>query len=78
MVTRFTSALIALSTVFALAGCGASTPEHVEKPLSSHEAPTVDFKSLKTPEEKIKFIEDSKAPESEKQKAIAQVKAGKI
>ncbi|MBN9502079.1 MAG: hypothetical protein BGO01_10605 [Armatimonadetes bacterium 55-13] len=72
---RYTLVLLSLS--FALAGCGSGEPEHPVKPIASVPPATTDFSRF-TPEEKIKYIENSKAPDSEKQKAIAQVKAGKL
>ncbi len=76
MAIKFPSSLLAVSIV--LVGCGSSQPEHVEQPLSARPAVVNDFTKLKTPEEKIKFIQDSKAPDSEKARAIADVQAGKI
>jgi len=59
-------------------GCGSSTPPQTEKPLSAPPTTPNQFQSLKTPEEKIKFIEESKAPESEKKKAIEKIRAGQL
>jgi len=58
-------------------GCGASQPEHVEKPLAA-KPPQQDIKSFSSPEEKIRYIQNSKAPDAEKEKAIAQVRAGTL
>lgn len=61
-----------------VAGCGSSEPQHQVQPLSARPPVQNDYQNLKTPEDKIRYIENSKAPESEKQKAIAQIKAGKL
>lgn len=57
--------------------CG-SEPQREVKPLTSRPTPTVDYTKLRTPEEKIAYIENSNAPESEKQAAIERIKAGKL
>lgn len=72
---------LALALGLLALGCGSSQPEHEEKPLSSTNQPSSsqsEFDRLTTPEEKIKFIENSKAPEAEKKKAIEQIKSGKL
>jgi len=77
MPNRILVALAAFSFTLVVAGCGSSEPEHPIKPLTTRPAQTTDFSSF-TPDEKIKYIQNSKAPEAEKQKAIDQVKAGKL
>jgi hypothetical protein len=72
---RFTP-IFCLSVILLACGCGSSQPEHEVKPLTARpvdkNAPT----QFSTPEEKIRYIENSKAPESVKQQAIAKIKAG--
>lgn len=69
----------ALAAALALLGCGPSQPEHTERPLAARPAATANaFDSLKTPEEKIKYIENSGAPEFEKKRAIEQIKSGAL
>lgn len=62
-----------------LLGCGTSAPSHEEKPLVSRPSggPNT-FDQLKTPEEKIRYIENSGAPEVEKKRAIEQIKSGRL
>lgn len=67
-----------LSLALMAVGCGPSEPAHEIKPLTERPPVQNDFTKLKTPEEKIKFIENSGAPAEEKQKAIAQVRAGTL
>lgn len=68
-------ALFVLSLI--VVGCGSSEPAHPEKPLTAPPAQTTDFSKF-TAEQKIEYIQNSKAPEAEKQKAIDQIKAGKL
>jgi PBP1b-binding outer membrane lipoprotein LpoB len=60
------------------AGCGSSAPAHEVRPLAERPPVPTDVQNLKTPEDKIRYIENSNAPESEKEKAIAQIRAGKL
>ena len=69
---------VALAALAAMAGCGPSEPAREIKPLTQRPPVQNDFTKLKSPEEKIKFIESSGAPEAEKQRAIAQVRAGNL
>lgn len=71
-------AYLAAISAFALVGCGSSQPEHQEQPLSARPPVESNFKQLKTKEEKIKYIQESKAPDSEKQRAIAEIEAGRL
>ena len=61
-----------------LGGCGSSQPEHAIQPIKALPPVKNAFKDLKTPEEKIKFVENSRAPENAKQDAIARIKAGQL
>jgi len=55
-------------------GCGPSAQEHVVKPLASR--PTANIPTFNTPEDKIRYIQNSKAPDSVKKSAIARIEAG--
>jgi ABC-type uncharacterized transport system auxiliary subunit len=72
------ASFVALAALAAMAGCGPSEPVRQIKPLTERPPVQNDFTKLKTPEEKIKFIENSGAPEAEKQRATAQVRAGNL
>lgn len=78
MLTRILIVVAAASMASAIAGCGSSEPVHEVKPITARPVAPVDAQNLKTPEEKIKYIQNSNAPESEKKKAIAQVQAGQL
>jgi len=75
---RSTLPLLASLLAIALTGCGSSEPAHEVKPLTTRPAPTQDMTKLTTPEEKIQYIENSKAPDSVKKQAIQQIKDGKL
>jgi len=77
MKTSVAAAIAAFFVVLGLAGCGAPKPEHAEQPISERPKPAIDFKSL-SKEEKIKYIQSSKAPDTEKQRAIGEVNAGRL
>ncbi len=71
-------ALLTLSVV-TLVGCGRSTPEHAEKPMSAPPpAGSSPMDKLTTPEAKIDYIQKSNAPKAEKDRAIEMVKSGKM
>ena len=71
--------LLALGAVLiALAGCGSAEPAREVTPLTARPPVENDFSKLKTPEEKIEFIQKSKAPDAEKARAISQVRAGAL
>jgi hypothetical protein len=74
MRTRIVLFIIA---IFAI-GCGSPEPEHQEKPLTEKRAVTGGIGPNSTAEEKIKYIENSKAPEQTKKDAIAKIKAGQL
>lgn len=59
-----------------LAGCDKGEPTRPVKPLT--QVPPTDYSQLRTPEDKIRYIENSKAPKEEKDRAIAQIRAGKL
>lgn len=61
-----------------VAGCGSSEPVRAERPLTARPAPTGGITASSTPEEKIRYIQNSKAPDAEKEKAIAQIRAGTL
>lgn len=61
-----------------LSACGSSEPQHEVKPLTERPPVVNDFSKLKTKEEKIKFIQNSPAPDAEKAAAIAKVNAGSL
>lgn len=77
MVNRKSSIVNSVLAALILTGCGASQPEHPEQPLTTRPAPATDFKSL-SKEEKIKYIQNSPAPEEEKKRAIGEVNAGRL
>jgi hypothetical protein len=79
MPIKLFAAMAVAACAFGAVGCGSSAPEHVEKPLATRpQASASEFDKLKTPEEKIKYIENSGAPEVEKKRAIEQIKSGKL
>jgi len=67
-----------LITALLAAGCGSPEAEHQEKPLTEKPAVTGGIGPNSTAEEKIKYIENSKAPEQTKKDAIAKIKAGQL
>jgi hypothetical protein len=69
---------LVLGIVAGLVGCGASAPEHAVKPLKARPVVQNPFTSASTAEDKIRFIQGSKAPDSVKESAIARVKAGQL
>jgi hypothetical protein len=69
---------IALLVALAASGCGSSEPAHEVRPLAARPEAPNDLANLKTPEQKIEYIRNSPAPPEEKEKAIAQIRAGKL
>lgn len=67
-----------LITAILAVGCGSSEPEHEEKPFTEKPVVTGGIGPNSTPEEKIKYIENSKAPEATKKEAIAKIRAGQL
>ncbi len=67
-----------LSILLFVAGCGSSEPEHKEKPFTEKPPVTGGIGPNSTAEEKIKYIENSKAPEDVKKAEIAKIKAGQL
>lgn len=78
MPKRTVAAVFAASAALAAGGCGSSGSEHPVRPLTARPPATSRFQKLTTPEEKIRFIESSGAPQSEKDKAIARVRSGQL
>jgi len=75
---KYQTTLPFLACLLAAASCGSSEPAHEVKPLTARPAPTQDMSKLTTPEEKIQYIENSKAPDAVKKQAIQQIKDGKL
>lgn len=76
---RITMRYAPLALLAALAGCGSPAPERAAKPMTAPPARQASaFDALKTPEEKIRYIERSNAPKAEKERAIAMIKSGKM
>lgn len=78
MSNRISLATAGIVATFFVFGCGSSQSDHEVKPLTERPPVTSPFKALKTPEEKIKYIQNSGAPESEKAAAIEKIKAGQL
>ena len=71
--------LSTLAAFLTLAGCGASTQEHVEQPMTKPPAPgSSPFDKLTTADAKIQYIQNSNAPKAEKDRAVEMVKSGKM
>jgi len=66
---------VAVLTALTMSGCGSSAPEHPVKPLAVR--PAAPSQSFNTVDDKIRYIENSKAPESVKKSAIERLRSGR-